>query len=137
MSHAWPARFTELPAVLKGMPGLEIVNARDNKVSSVDYALLATLPRLAVLDLANNDINQVPPELGLLSGLRSLGLEGNTFRIPRHEVLVKGTACVLGYLRDRIPAETMAALRAKSAAERGALLADPPRQNSYTSHIVF
>lgn len=128
------------------MPGLEIVNARDNKVTVVDAVLLATLPRLAVLDLANNDINQVPPELGLLSGLRSLGLEGNTFRIPRHEVLAKGTACVLGYLRDRIPAEELAALRAQMSAAAGTapgpagsrgLLADPPRQNSYTSQIVF
>lgn len=133
-------KFTELPRALEAMPGLEIVNARDNKVSAVDAALLGTLPRLAVLDLTNNDINVVPPELGLLQ-LRSLGLEGNTFRIPRHEVLAKGTASVLSYLRDRIPAETLAALRASAAAAAGGvaggLRADPPRQNSYTSHIVF
>ncbi|XP_026287619.1 leucine-rich repeat-containing protein 40 [Frankliniella occidentalis] len=134
-------KFSELPRVLGSMPGLEIINARDNKVSVIDALLLATVPRLAVLDLANNDINQVPPELGLLSGLRSLSLEGNTFRIPRHEVLAKGTACVLSYLRDRIPAETLTAMRAQMAKAAGVpspeLGADPPRQNSYTSQIVF
>jgi hypothetical protein len=124
--------------VLQGLPGLEILNARDNKVSLVDAVLLASMPRLTVLDLTNNDINQVPPELGLLSKLRSLSLEGNTFRIPRHEVLSKGTACVLSYLRDRIPAGSLAALAVTGAGgSLGAAPADPPRQNTYTSHIVF
>lgn len=47
---------------------LEILLARDNKIEKIDVSAtgLAALPRLATLDLANNNIDHVPPELGLL-----------------------------------------------------------------------
>jgi Leucine-rich repeat (LRR) protein len=48
------------------MPGLEILLARDNKIKEIDSAGLGSIPRLATLDLANNDIGSVPPHLGLL-----------------------------------------------------------------------
>ena len=34
---------------------------------------------------------------------RTLLLDGNPFRVPRAAVLMKGTAAILEYLRDRIP----------------------------------
>ena len=78
---------------------------------------------LAVLDVQNNAVASVPPELGELSiitldqernqgnvftsgnltQIRSLQLEGNMFRVPRPAILAQGTPAVMSYLRDRIP----------------------------------
>lgn len=63
------------------------------------------LCRLTELVLTNNQLSNVPPQLGLMSGhLRVLSLEGNVLRTIRRAILDKGTAAVLDYLRDRIPA---------------------------------
>ncbi len=75
----------------------------DNRITDIDVDHLKKLTKLAVLDLANNDIGLVPPELGNLTQLRSLQLDGNAFRVPRPQVLSKGTASIMAYLRDRIP----------------------------------
>ncbi len=64
---------------------------------------LSKLKMLAVLDLQNNSIETVPPELGQLTQLKNLQLEGNAFRVPRPQILVKGTEAVMAYLRDRMP----------------------------------
>lgn len=42
----------------------------NNKVEKIDLEGLNKLPMLAVLDLRNNNIAQVPPELGLLTQLK-------------------------------------------------------------------
>lgn len=42
----------------------------------------------------------------LVSSIRTLLLDGNPFRVPRAAILVKGTAAVLEYLRDRILSES-------------------------------
>ncbi|CAH2234400.1 jg21204 [Pararge aegeria aegeria] len=84
---------------------LEILLAAENQISEINVSsdALARLKKLAVLDLTNNSIVTVPPELGNFTHLRSLELMGNCFRQPRHAVLTKGTASILSYLRDRIP----------------------------------
>uniref|UniRef100_A0A663M183 Leucine rich repeat containing 40 n=1 Tax=Athene cunicularia TaxID=194338 RepID=A0A663M183_ATHCN len=76
----------------------------NNQVGCVDARGLQALAGLATLDLRNNDLLQVPPELGNCQSLRTLLLDGNPFRTPRAAVLAKGTAAVLEYLRSRIPA---------------------------------
>lgn len=50
------------------LSALEILLARDNKIEKIDVSTtgLAAIPKLATLDLANNNIEHVPPELGLL-----------------------------------------------------------------------
>ncbi|XP_076346439.1 leucine-rich repeat-containing protein 40-like isoform X4 [Tachypleus tridentatus] len=96
-------RFEEFPSVIFTFEKLEILLASDNKIRIVNVSGLAKLPVLTVLDLQNNDISNVPPELGKLRQLRSLQLEGNPFRNPRPSILAKGTPALLEYLRDRIP----------------------------------
>ena len=76
-------RFSEFPRVLYIMRSLTTVVATDNQIGSVDSAGLTSLTNLSCLDLTNNSINKVPPELGLLENLKSLKLEGNCFKIPR------------------------------------------------------
>lgn len=60
--------------------------------------------RLQELDLSNNQLSNLPPQMGLMAPtLRVLLLEGNCIRVIRRPVLEKGTAAVLEWLKDRIP----------------------------------
>lgn len=69
--------------------------------------MLVVVPagRLQELDLSNNQLSNLPPQMGLMAPtLRVLMLEGNCIRAIRRPVLEKGTAAVLEWLKDRIPA---------------------------------
>ncbi|XP_048353189.1 leucine-rich repeat-containing protein 40 [Sphaerodactylus townsendi] len=96
-------RFKVLPDVLYRIPTLETILLANNQVGSLDPLQIKKMDRLVTLDLQNNDLLQVPPELGTCINLRALLLEGNPFRTPRAAILAKGTAAVLEYLRSRIP----------------------------------
>ncbi|CAH1242999.1 LRRC40 [Branchiostoma lanceolatum] len=96
-------RFQQFPAVLYSLLKLENVFANDNHIAAIDVDGLLKLPQIATLDLQNNDIMQVPPQLGNVTSLRSLQLGGNPFRVPRPAILAKSTADLLEYLRGRIP----------------------------------
>ncbi|NWS56726.1 LRC40 protein, partial [Chunga burmeisteri] len=97
-------RFKVFPSVLYRILALETVLLSNNQVGSLDPLQLKKMDKLGTLDLQNNDLLQVPPELGNCETLRTLLLEGNPFRTPRAAILAKGTAAVLEYLRSRIPA---------------------------------
>ncbi|XP_073752646.1 leucine-rich repeat-containing protein 40 isoform X3 [Callorhinus ursinus] len=96
-------RFRILPEVLYHIPTLETILISNNQVGSVDPQKMKAMENLITLDLQNNDLLQIPPELGNCVNLRTLLLDGNPFRVPRAAILMKGTAAVLEYLRDRIP----------------------------------
>ncbi|NXJ07768.1 LRC40 protein, partial [Odontophorus gujanensis] len=97
-------RFKVFPSVLYRILALETILLSNNQVGSIDPLQLKKMEKLGTLDLQNNDLLQVPPELGNCETLRTLLLEGNPFRTPRAAILAKGTAAVLEYLRSRIPA---------------------------------
>ncbi|NXN25689.1 LRC40 protein, partial [Nycticryphes semicollaris] len=97
-------RFKVFPGVLYRILALETILLGNNQVGSIDPLQLKGMDRLGTLDLQNNDLLQVPPELGNCESLRTLLLEGNPFRTPRAAVLARGTAALLEYLRSRIPA---------------------------------
>ncbi|XP_038048350.1 leucine-rich repeat-containing protein 40-like [Patiria miniata] len=96
-------RLKEVPAVVYQWAELENLLLADNQIGLIDVVNLLRLPKLSTLDLQNNDVMQVPPELGNVQSLRSLQLGGNPFRNPRPAVLAKGTPALLAFLRDRIP----------------------------------
>ncbi|GCB69992.1 leucine-rich repeat-containing protein 40 [Scyliorhinus torazame] len=96
-------RFKELPSALYQIPTLETILISNNQVGSIDAFQLMQLDKLITLDMQNNDIMQVPPELGSCINLRTLLLEGNPFHNPRAAILARGTTAVLEYLRNRIP----------------------------------
>ena len=98
-------KFRAIPASLQTCEKLETLLMNGNQIQEIDVEGLRKLKVLTVLDLSNNDIQQVPPELGTLTQIRSLQLEGNSFRVPRPQILVKGTQSIMSYLRDRIPAK--------------------------------
>ncbi|TWW57394.1 Leucine-rich repeat-containing protein 40 [Takifugu flavidus] len=97
-------RFKSFPGVLYQIVSLETILLGNNQVDGVDPSHLMKLSHLSTLDLSNNDLLKIPPELGLCTSLRCLSLEGNPFRAPRAAIVAKGTDAVMEYLRSRIPA---------------------------------
>ncbi|TPX61134.1 hypothetical protein SpCBS45565_g07330 [Spizellomyces sp. 'palustris'] len=95
-------RIASLPPRLP-FPQLETFLASANAIDRIDPNTFRNLQHLYVLELADNNIAHIPPELGLCTRLRILTLGGNSFRVPRRQILDKGTDAVLTYLRDRIP----------------------------------
>jgi len=98
-------KFVRLPPTIYKCLKLEILVASNNRLSSIEIEELSLLTNLTVLDLRNNDIQVVPPTLGNMVQIKSLLLEGNGFRVPRPQILEKGTPSVMAWLRDRIPTQ--------------------------------
>lgn len=98
-------RFESVPKCIYNLGNLEILIACNNKIEEIDASenALGALKRLATLDLSNNNLKHVPSILGNMTQLTSILLHGNCFRSPRNQILAKGTASILCYLRDRIP----------------------------------
>lgn len=96
-------KFDAVPSCLYSCGKLETLMISDNRITTIEVDGLKQLTKLTILDLGNNNVGSVPPELGLLTNIRSLTLDGNAFRVPRPQILVKGTESILAYLRDRIP----------------------------------
>ncbi|KAJ7992904.1 hypothetical protein DPEC_G00266910 [Dallia pectoralis] len=96
-------RFRLFPEVLYHVSTLETILISNNQLVAIDPVQLKALDKLSTLDLQNNDIMQVPPELGNCISLRALMLDGNPFRNPRAAIVARGTDAVLEYLRSRIP----------------------------------
>ncbi|ETN42185.1 uncharacterized protein HMPREF1541_04126 [Cyphellophora europaea CBS 101466] len=98
-----------VPWVRAWYPNVTTLLASDNWFSSVD---VEGVRGLEVIDIRNNQIEQLPPALGLLGNfadkreagrLRSFESMGNLFRVPRIAVIEKGTEAVLRDLRRRVP----------------------------------
>ncbi|PYH97468.1 leucine-rich repeat-containing protein 40 [Aspergillus ellipticus CBS 707.79] len=105
-----------LPAVRQSYPNLSTFLAAENRFSSLDFD---AVQGLQVLDVGNNDVGTLPPKLGLLRGegsnknwgngtaLRRFEVAGNSFRVPRWQIVAKGTDAILEWLKDRIPGEEL------------------------------
>lgn len=92
-----------LPTLRTTFPALISLLASDNRLSDMSAEALSGLK---IVSLSNNDIERLEPKIGLLSDtLTSLNVEGNKFRVPNYHVLQRGTEAVLGWLRERIPAD--------------------------------
>ena len=97
-------RLTAMPNLRTTYPALTTLVASDNSIADLP---VDSVRGLQVCDVSRNDIVHLEPALGLLEadGLRMLGVEGNRFRVPRRDVVEKGTGAVLAWLRDKIPLE--------------------------------
>ena len=103
-------RLTTLPLLRRNFPSLSAVVASDNRIAELS---VAAVKGLKTLDITNNEIFKLPPKIGLLGGeespldpelrLRSLGVGGNPFKVPRWDVVEKGTDAVLAALRRMVP----------------------------------
>ncbi|ETI21383.1 hypothetical protein G647_07730 [Cladophialophora carrionii CBS 160.54] len=102
-----------VPWVRAWWPKVTTLLATDNWFNSVD---VEGVRGLEVLDVRNNEIEALPPKIGLLGNLpgskdkipgrlRVLEVSGNRFRVPRLVVVEKGTEAVLKDLRRMVKAE--------------------------------
>lgn len=91
-----------VPDLKASYPALKTLHTRDNRIDAVSRE---ALEGLHAVDLSNNNIGYLPPEIGLLweLGLKGFNVSGNAFRVPNYRVLEKGTEATLAYLREKIP----------------------------------
>ena len=95
-------RLTSLPPLRIAFPLLTSVHAADNGIVELK---VESVQGLEVLDISGNEIEHLEPKLGLLGseGLRTLLVSANRFRVPRRDVVEKGTGAILAWLKGRIP----------------------------------
>ncbi|XP_065643607.1 leucine-rich repeat-containing protein 40 isoform X2 [Hydra vulgaris] len=96
-------KYSSIPPCLFKCKKLQTLLLSNNQITDIDVVGLLEMKCLRTLDLSNNNIACVPPQLGNVEWLQSLNLDGNPFRNPRAQILMKGTQNLLAYLRDRIP----------------------------------
>ncbi|OAA58450.1 Leucine-rich repeat, typical subtype [Niveomyces insectorum RCEF 264] len=107
-------RITALPAdtqLRTAFPDLTVLLASNNHLADLDPA---SIKGLRVVDVSNNDIEHLNPRIGLLGGvggLERLDVLGNRFRVPRFNVIERGTEATLRWLRGRVPVAEMGAWR--------------------------
>jgi Leucine-rich repeat (LRR) protein len=103
-------RLNSLPADLKeAFPSLNVLLASNNHIVDLEPEMIKGLK---IVDLSNNDIAHLNPRIGLLGGLGGLErfeVAGNRFRVPRWNVIERGTDATLRWLRGRVPVAEMAA----------------------------
>ncbi|KAM0816865.1 hypothetical protein AB5N19_02667 [Seiridium cardinale] len=103
-------RIVTLPALRDCFPSLEILLVSSNHLEDLDPIAVAGLKIVAA---ENNDIAHLNPRLGL-QNFERLEVTGNRFRVPRWNVLERGTEATLRWLRGRVPVAEMAEWKAKS-----------------------
>ncbi|KAL1867894.1 hypothetical protein Daus18300_006169 [Diaporthe australafricana] len=94
-------------------PNLTVLLIANNHLADLDPE---SIRGIKVVDASNNDIAHLNPRIGLLGGaggLENLIVTGNRFRVPRWNVLERGTEATLRFLRGRVPVADMAAWRAE------------------------
>lgn len=90
-------------------PKLSTLLLANNHLADLDPE---SIRGLKILDATNNDIAHLNPRIGLLGGaggLERLEVTGNRFRVPRWNVLERGTEATLRWLRGRVPVADMTA----------------------------
>lgn len=94
--------LTSLPPLRIAFPSLATILAADNRIAELK---VEAVRGLQVLDVSGNEIEHLEPKLGLLAndGMRTLLVGANRFRVPRRDVVEKGTGAILAWLRGRIP----------------------------------
>ncbi|KAK8084309.1 hypothetical protein PG997_005580 [Apiospora hydei] len=100
-------RIVSLPRLREFFPSLTVLLVSNNHLEDLDPE---SIKGLKIVDANNNDIPHLNPRLGLLGGagnLERLEVNGNRFRVPRWNVLERGTEATLRWLRGRVPVAEM------------------------------
>ena len=100
-----------LPTIRQTYPKMLTLLAADNRITGLEFE---AVQGLQAVDVTNNEINFLPPKIGLLraeglvenrgggSALMKLEVTGNTFKVPRWQTVTKGTEAILEWLKNRI-----------------------------------
>ncbi|KAH7311632.1 hypothetical protein B0I35DRAFT_481582 [Stachybotrys elegans] len=109
-------RINALPADLReAFPELSVLIAASNHLIELEPD---TIKGLRIVDASSNDITHLNPRIGLLGGrggLERLDVMGNRFRVPRYNVLERGTEATLRWLRGRVPVADMGAWKKENS----------------------
>ena len=73
----------------------------DNKIKSLSRDIIK-LKKLKTLDISNNDLPDLPGEIGFINSLVRIQLEGNPLKTMRQNIRTGGTNVVKKYLQDRM-----------------------------------
>ncbi|RYP93326.1 hypothetical protein DL770_000515 [Monosporascus sp. CRB-9-2] len=107
-------RIVSLPVLRDSFPSLTILHISNNHLEQLE---VESVKGMKSVDASNNDIAHLDPRLGLLGGsgnLERLEVSGNRFRVPRWNVLERGTEATLRWLRGRVPVAEIAEWRART-----------------------
>lgn len=88
-----------------GFPALQELMLSDNRITDLGELPLilgASCPVLKTLLLQNNELQMIPPQLGMLESLQTIDLRGNPQRAVRSAILEKGCDAILLFLRNRL-----------------------------------
>lgn len=105
-------RISALPegtSLRDAFPKLTVLLIANNHLAELDPE---SIRGMRVVDASSNDIAHLNPRIGLLGGsggLERLEVGGNRFRVPRFNVLERGTEATLRWLRGRVPVAEMGA----------------------------
>ena len=75
---------------------------------------MISLKKLKTLDISNNDLSDLPSELGLLPQLVRIQLEGNPLKCIRQNIRTSGAEALKKYLKDRIATKELDQLEKKT-----------------------
>lgn len=120
-------RITSLPPngqIREVFPSITVLLVSNNHLADLDPE---AIKGLRVVDAGNNDIAHLNPRIGLLGGtggLERLEVGGNRFRVPRFNVLDRGTEATLRWLRGRVPVAEMSAWKGDDGDEGETSIAD-------------
>lgn len=82
-------------------PNLTVLILADNKLEKLSGDIVS-LKKLKTLDISNNDLSDLPSELGLLPQLVRIQLDGNPLKCIRPNIRSSGVEQLKRYLKDRI-----------------------------------
>jgi len=120
-------RIAALPAgtqLRDAFPNLTVLLMANNHLVELDPE---SIRGLRIVDVGNNDIAHLNPRIGLLGGaggLERLEVSGNRFRVPRWNVLERGTEATLRWLRGRVPVAEMGAWKGEDGDDNDTSIAD-------------
>jgi Leucine-rich repeat (LRR) protein len=68
--------ITDIPDSLAQAQSLETLDMSNNKINNMDASAIQKCKKMNNLNLSNNDMQNIPPELGLATQLRNINLKG-------------------------------------------------------------
>ncbi|VFQ90332.1 unnamed protein product [Cuscuta campestris] len=95
--------LSSLPAEIGELAGLGSLDLHSNQLK--EFPVEACKLHLSVLDISNNSLSGLPPEIGLMTTLRKLLIVGNPMRSLRSSLVNGPTPALLKYLRSRLPTD--------------------------------
>ncbi|KAJ3371609.1 Leucine-rich repeat-containing protein 40 [Allomyces arbusculus] len=94
-------RLHEFRMDLTPLAHLAVLILCNNQIRTV-HLPAASVPNLTHLDLSNNAMPRLDPVLARPANLKVFKVDGNTFRVPRYDVLRLGSDAVLQWCRSRL-----------------------------------